>query len=309
MNDDSFKNPLDKNDHSNNDQTAYTSNTFDAFDDGSNNRRLIWLLSGIILLGCGFIFTVAFFYFQPDAKPLIAQYFPSPTPTATATLTPTPTLTFTPTNTYTPTPNMTAQAYESTAVYVADEWQENVFETFDTNEFNWYVGTDDDSYAKILYQVKDGKYSWDATAHQGFMQHIRVRSAFIKDFYFSLDATQPGFTTAADYGIFFRENAFNEYYYFGISNKGYYSFWVLLKDEWKQLIDETTSEAILPRKANKIAVLAEGDHFTFFINGHYITEFIDNSLETGRVGMAAEVSEPDLNIVFEFDNVLIKLPK
>jgi len=309
MDDNPFSNPFDQNDHSNDDQNTYASNTLDTFEDGSNNRRLIWLLSGVILLGCGFIFTIAFFYFQPDAKPLIAQYFPSPTPTATATLTPTATLTFTPTNTYTPTPNMTAQAYESTASSAAINWHELVSENFDTNEKSWYAKTNDSEYSTVTFNVTDGKYVWDATSKKGFIYWMPVNYLFSSDFYISLEATQDSFTTAADYGIYFRADSAGNFYYFSISNKGVFNVWLNYLDKWSELIEDTKASTIRPREANKLAVLAEGDHFVFFINDQYVAECTDATIKTGKAGMAIEIFDPDLNIVFEFDNILLKRPE
>jgi hypothetical protein len=203
---------------------------------------------------------------------------------------------------------MTAQAYEATAVYAAYQWKAILTDTFDTNQHDWYVDTDDDEYAQIIYQVKDGKYIWDATAHQGFVQRMRVNPVSFGDFYFALDATQPSSTTAADYGIIFREDTSNNYYYFSINNKGEYNLWLYYQAEWTALIENTGSESILPREANKLAVLAEGDHFILFINDQYVTEIQDATLPKGRVGMGAEISEPDLNVIFEFDNLELRAP-
>src|SRR5574339_329416 len=88
MNEDQNSNPFDQDEPANS-LSAFDQSGMSPLEDGSNNRRLIWILAGIILLGCGFIFVAAFFFFQPDAKPLIAQYFPSATATPTKTLTPT----------------------------------------------------------------------------------------------------------------------------------------------------------------------------------------------------------------------------
>jgi hypothetical protein len=278
-------------------------------EDDNSRRTFVWLTLGIVVLGCVLFSAAAFFFFQPGAQSRVSKYFPSPTATFTNTSTPTSTITPTPTNTATPTPNKTAQAYDATAVYAADQWREIVSDTFETNQSDWYVDTDDDEYAKIIYQVKDGKYIWNATSHQGFVQRMRANPVSFDDFYFALEATQPGFTTAADYGIIFREDSSSNYYYFSINNKGQYTFWLYYKLEWTALIESTRSEIILPRKANKLAVLATGDHFIFFINDQYVTEIHNDTLDKGRVGMAAEISEPDLDIVFEFDNILLKVPK
>lgn len=275
-----------------------------------------WIRLAILAIAvagfCG-AFLAAFLMFQPDQLSLIKQYFPSPTatptsaPTQTPTITPTPTPTPTSTHTPTPTPNMTAQAYEATAVHAADKWTGLVSETFDTKNDAWYTGIDDDEFAKIIYEVKDGKYIWDATSHKGFVQRMRVDAASIGDFYFSLEAAQPGFTTAADYGIIFRENSSHSYYYFNVNNKGQYSFWLYQNEEWQGLINATQSPAILPHEANKISVIAEGGHFIFFINDQYVADIHNDALDKGRVGMGIEISDPDLNIVFKFDNIMLKL--
>lgn len=307
-------NPFDE-DKSINSTSAFGDSDLKPIDDESSGRTFVWLILGAAAIGCGLLFAVAFIFFKPDAQSLLGKYFPSPTvtftstPTLTPTLTLTPTNTATPTNTTTPTPNMTAQAYEATAVYAAGQWNEIISEQFETNESNWYTGTDDDAYAKIIYTVENGQYTWDATAHQGFIQRIWVNSISVGDFYFSLDVTQPSFTTAADYGIVFREDNANNYYYFSINNKKQFSLWLHYQDEWTELIDSSVSQAILPRESNRLAVLAKGDHFVLFINDQYVAEIQDGTLDKGRAGMAIEISEPDLGVLFEFDNLLLKLPK
>ena len=75
------------------------------------------------------------------------------------------------------------------------------------------------------------------------------------------------------------------------------------------LIESTKSSAIMPRQANKVAVLAEGDHLIFFINDQYVTEIHDDTVAKSRVGMAVEVLESDLNVIFEFDNIVLNRPK
>jgi hypothetical protein len=309
MDDNSFNNPFDQDEPVNSTPAHDAGGMTPISEESSGNRPLIWILLGVIVLGCGFIFVAAFFFFQPDAKPMIAQYFPSATATPTQTPTPTPTITPTPTNTPTPTPNMTAQAYESTAVAIPTEWHELVSDNFDTNENNWYTETDDGEYAIVDFKISDGKYIWDATSKQGFVYWLQSSPLSLTDFYFSVEATQPGFTTAADYGIYFREDNSGNFYYFNINNKGKYSFWMIYQNEWQELITDTQSSAIHPREANKLAVLAEGDHFIFFINDQYVNEFTEDTLTRGWAGMIVEISEPDLNIVFEFDNPLLMRPK
>jgi len=277
-------------------------------EDGSG-QRLVWLLLGIAALGCGLLFALAFLFFRPDAQTLVDQYFPSPTSTATRTPIPTATPTKTPTNTPTATPNMTARAFETTAASAADEWNEFVSETFDTNKSDWYVGTDDDQYAKVTYDVKNGKYIWDATAHQGFVQRVWVSPIAVKNFYFSVEVNRPGSTTLASQGFSFREDGTGNYYFFSIRSGAYFNFWLQNAGEWIELIKPTKSSALRPDGANKISILAEADHFIFFINDQYVADIHDDTLDRGKVGLVIEISDADINAVFEFDNILLKLPK
>ena len=52
------------------------SNPFDE-DEKAGRRPILWAVLGIAVACCGAVFVGALFYFQPDAKSLYAQYFPS----------------------------------------------------------------------------------------------------------------------------------------------------------------------------------------------------------------------------------------
>jgi hypothetical protein len=66
----------------------------------TKKRTLILSMIGVIVLGVWALFTLAFFWFQPDQNNLFAKYFPSPTSTRRPAITPAPTRT--------PIPNLTA---------------------------------------------------------------------------------------------------------------------------------------------------------------------------------------------------------
>jgi len=66
----------------------------------AKKRTLILSMIGVIVLGVCALFTLAFFWFQPDQNNLFAKYFPSPTATRRPANTPAPTKT--------PIPNLTA---------------------------------------------------------------------------------------------------------------------------------------------------------------------------------------------------------
>jgi len=290
---------------------TYESN--DPFDneEKSGSQPIIWITLGIAAMCCGVLFVGALFYFQPNAKSLYAQYFPSSTPTPSRTPPATPTFTPTATNTPTPTPNMTAtvqvQNAQSTAENASSNWQVILSDTFDSNKNKWLVEPSDDEYASTTYQVADGKYTWDTTAHQSFINWVRTGKKQLTDFYISVEIQQTDGPDTGDYGIIFREDDNSNFYYFGINEQGQYVLYLYNK-EWSTLIDLTQSDLIQPGKTNRITVLGEGSHFTFFINDQYLTEIMDDSIPQGITGLAVELAGKNDHGVFEFDNLDIRAP-
>ncbi len=302
-----IQNPFD-NEDSGITTSAFDASTMQPIDSDASGKSVAWFLMGIGAVGCCALFIVAFVFFKPDVQSLADTYFPSPTVTPSPTLTPTPTITPSPTLPSTPTPNMTAQAYESTAVAAERTWTQLVAENFDTNQADWYTGSDEDELNKITYKVENGKYIWDAVAVQGFVQRMEANPLSVGDFYFSVETYQSITSTSAAYGVYFRENNAGDYYYFSINDNGEYSFW-LYNNDWTELISNTYTPAIQTGETNKIAILAEGDRFVFFINDLYVTEFQDATLDKGGTGLALEIGTEGEQSVVEFDNVLLLTPK
>jgi len=273
---------------------------------------------GIATIGCGVLFAAALFFFQPDAKSLYAQYFPSPTVTASRTPTSTPTSTPTPTNTPTPTPNMTATAiaiqatdtaiaYIATAENAANNWKVIRTDTFDSNANKWLEESSDDEYGLTVYEVADGKYRWDVTAHKSFIGWVRGDVKTLTDFYMSVDIQQVEGPDSADYGVIFREDDDTNFYYFGLNDDGYYVFYLFF-EEWNTLINWTETDLINPGEANRLTVIGEGTHFTFFINDQYLTDFTDATIPEGSTALAIEMADENDHAIFEFDNFDLRAP-
>jgi hypothetical protein len=250
-------------------------------------------------VACGIVFVGAYFYFQPDVETIYAQYFPSPTVAPSSTPFPTPT------------PNWTATAQVQNAYTIADNakdnWQIVLTDTFDTNENNWLVESDDDEYALTAYEIVDGTYRWEATAHQSFIGWVRSGNEPLSDFYLSVDINQVDAPTSADYGVLFREDDDSNFYYFGITNQGEYILYIFF-EEWDRLIDWTQTDLINPEETNRLTVIGEGSHFTFFINDQYLTEFTDDQIPEGTAALAIELSDENDHGIFEFDNFELRVP-
>lgn len=58
---------------------------------------------------------------------------------------------------------------------------------------------------------------------------------------------------------------------------------------------------------NRLAVLAEGNHYRFFINSQFAYELDDDQLAGGTVGLVAALSGEN-NAEFKFDNFQVYEP-
>jgi len=270
------------------------SNPFDE-DEKSGRRPFVWAILGLMAMCLGVFIAGAIFLFKPDVQSLIDEYFPSPT----ATLPPTPTAT--------PTPNPTIVAYQATADYAANNWNVMITDTFENNDNDWLIESSDDEYASTNYEIVDGKYRWDAAAHQAFIGWVSPDTETLTDFYLSAEARQVQGPDTADFGLVFRDDGDTNFYYFGISNGGEYVLYMLY-GEWSTLIDWTETELIKPGGSNRITVIGEGSHFIFCINDQYLTEFTDDTIPEGSTALAVELSEEGDQGVFEFDNFELRKP-
>jgi len=285
--------------------SAFDNSSMSPIEEDNSGRTFIWLILGVAAIGCGLIFAVAFIFFQPDAKSLVDRYFPSPT--ATLTRTPTPT----------PTPNLTATqravqftatrgAIQTTIADANSQWNVLFSDTFDNNKNQWTTKTDDD-YATILRTIKDGKYKWDATAKKGFIERVGTDIKPVTDFSLTVEGQQASGSASSDFGLVFRNDAAENFYYFGVGKDG---FLVALNynNEWVDVVSWTTSTAIHQDGTNRLTVIAEGTHFIFLINDQVVADAIDEHVSKGTLGLAVQVYEPDLQAGFEFDNLELRVP-
>jgi len=274
------------------------SNPFDE-DERRGRRPIIWATLGLIAMCFGVSIVAAIYYYQPDLESLKGQYFPSSTPPSTSTPAPTAT------------PNWTATAQIQDALSAAEDaannWELVLADTFDNNDNIWLAESSDDEYALINYEIVDGKYRWDATAHQSFIGWARSNTDPLTDFYLSVEITQVDAPDTADYGVLFREDEDSNFYYFAISEQGLYAFYIYFEG-WDTLIDWTKTPLIIPGTSNRITVIGDGSHFTFFINDQYLTDFTDDQIPEGLTSLAVELSDEGDQAVFEFDNFELRIP-
>lgn len=63
-----------------------------------------------------------------------------------------------------------------------------------------------------------------------------------------------------------------------------------------------------PGAVNRLTVIEQGSHLTFFVNGQYVVETDDTRLNDGVMGPAVELVHAGDEAVFEFDNFEVRAP-
>ncbi len=181
----------------------------------------------------------------------------------------------------------------------ASEWPIVLFDTFDDNQSEWIDGEIDDEYSTIQVTI-NGVYKWEATAKQGFAWRVWPESDLTTDFYLAVDAQNLGNNIEAQYGLIFREND-GDYFYWEIIDTQNFRFF-FYQNEWVELIPSTYTEAIQPGEINHLVVLSENDEFQFWINDQYVGQASGSVPSSGKAGVAIGLSYNGEESTIVFDN-------
>lgn len=283
MNTNSNPNPFDE-DHPIESVPAFDNSDLQPIEDENSGRTFAWLILGVAAIGCGLLFAVAFFYFQPDAQSLVDKYFPSPTATFTQTPTATATITMTPTNTPTPTLTPSPTVSPTPHVLITPANGETVFEeTFDSNDRKWFGYFDGST---VL--VKDGRLIL-RSEEPGYIGMVFCTACPVFDdpFYFQAEISTL-VNTAESYGLAFCSRGYGpEYYVLYINPKN--KNMELDKHSatgWKTLIDTRYSSSLNDFPfSNTLGVYFEHGKIDVYINNVHVDSYTDDKpLECRRSG-------------------------
>jgi hypothetical protein len=227
---------------------------------------------------------------------------PTATPTATSTPTSTRTPTPTPTPTATATPTITpTESYRDWPIVLSD--------SFDDNDNNWLTGEYDNEYIKGTLSVADGKFLIDITAKKPASWWFAPNMEKVRDFHVSVDANMLDGPADANYGIIFRRTTVFDYYFQIQPGTQEYRLSMFDGQAWSTLIADTFSAQIEHHGSNRIEVLAQGFHFTFFINGREVDAVEDTTLYSGLAGIGFSVYHIGDVLKLEFDHFEVRAPK
>lgn len=130
----------------------------------------------------------------------------------------------------------------------------------------------------------------------------------VSDFYLSVEGKYIAGNDDNTYGLLFRLNGTGRPgYLFRLYEKKQMYDIQFVGDDFVPLKEETLSPTITQGKFNKIAVIAKGSDFYFFINDKFVEHISDNQRPKGSVALRIAVDKGTEHI-FEFDNFVLRTP-
>lgn len=190
---------------------------------------------------------------------------------------------------------------------VANNWPMTFSEFYDENAHGWAEGSESDPvYANSNWTFLDGKYLWEAKAYDGFIWWVRPDMEEFSDFLLAVTVKPVINPELGEYGLIFRQTDEMDYYLFELDGGGNYAFYIHYQGEWERLLGWKNSPEIVLGEENRLAVIAQGDEFLFFINNSFIDAYRDDRLETGRAGLLIGLSNPEEEGAWEFDDFEIR---
>ena len=193
----------------------------------------------------------------------------------------------------------TSQAWP---LYLSDNFDSNL------NLNGWPAGASNNDFSTGKVMLQDGAYDFDVTAKRSTFWWAAPRSAAISDFFVSVDAQHLSGTSNVQYGISFRIQDANNHYLFLVRDDQFFGLFRHYNGEWAALIGWSAAPAIRPGGVNRITVIGQGSHFDFFVNSQYVADYNDNSIPSGKIGVALQLVQANDSAVLKFDNFEERTP-
>jgi hypothetical protein len=187
-------------------------------------------------------------------------------------------------------------------------WRVILCDTFNTNRNDWPLGDYEGERAIGNRSLTGGQLVWEAEALDDVIWWAVPDVSSVFDFYLTVDTRRTGGNKDAQYGVIFRKADGDNYGLFKIKDSQHFKLSLRHEGEWDTVIDWTEATAIRPGDPNRLTVLAEGSHYTFYINDQYVGEADDDRLSRGQAGLAVELLDAGDTATFEFDNFEVRAP-
>jgi hypothetical protein len=283
-----------------NDDDLYPSGLYDVEMEARRRRNRFLLSSGLIV--GAFLAICIFFYSivsKENRRAALGKFVPF-LATSTPTATPTPTALF----------DDPSRNYFATATaYPLASGGAGFQDDFARSKDIWCEGEEDDNWSTNNFQIAAGLYTWTVTAKRGMFLRCTLDEDIVlpDEFYLAAEMSATG-AENAQAALVFRDDNLGSHYVFDLY-PAYQAFVVYLyhDEEWIELIPYTYSDLVDSTGPNRLAVLADGTRYVYFVNGEMIGSVVDDTLSGGSAGLGISLDEGE-SAEFVFDNFEVKYP-
>jgi len=193
----------------------------------------------------------------------------------------------------------------------AKTWKLVFQEPFDNNNNNWDLWNVEDDWKTETMKIDRGVFNWKLEIKKPDLYYDEIAPiTSYADFYYSARVKRIGKATEeqvnqAGWGIIFRRQG-DKFYFLGLNDLQEYSLWFHDNTGWTDLVGNTKSSLVNIETYNELAVIADGNEITFFINGVPVKAISDSTLSEGNIGFYASLNYINDEVSFEFDDVEIR---
>jgi len=174
----------------------------------------------------------------------------------------------------------------------------------------WYQGENDSR----KWWVEGNKYHVLVKKHYPIDSHVayqtyRTSVGPFADFRLTIDLEQVIGPDNNGYGVMFRVSQdAKDFYRFLISGDGYVNFIKAVDGAPTTIFNWTPSTLVNKgNAANQVTIVANGNLFTFYVNGELLHTIADSTFDTGYVGLSAiKFVEEGGELQITFDNLRIE---
>jgi hypothetical protein len=172
---------------------------------------------------------------------------------------------------------------------------------FSTADGGWKTASDE----AIKIEVQDGALHFTIDDLDTIAWSTPKDKRF-GDFVLDVDATQVAGPNDNTYGVIFRYQDDRNFYRFDISGDGYFAVFKRKDGAWSKVQDYVESAAVTQGNAtNPLQVIAQGNQFTFNVNGETVKTFSASDFSSGNIGLTAGTLFENAGVHIAFDNLTV----
>jgi hypothetical protein len=197
----------------------------------------------------------------------------------------------------------TLRAYQNTK-----NWKLAIIDSFTENNQGWQTGEFEEKLVLGNLRIGDNRYAWHWKAKKDYaVVSTTLPGRIFSDFALRLDFRIGGTGLSPDCGVTFREVDSNNYYGFTVDSERYCNIYALQNGRRTTFFEDDIT-CLVPDSFRVITVIAERNHFTFYVNDQFISEIDDNRFGQGSIGLITSLDFAGDEAMVEFYRFELHVP-